>query len=159
MKRMIIVVLMAALVAACGAALAQEATGSWQAEMDALLAHWEALYAEESGWNVEDLPVHENTSLPVEGELTREEALAAAVREVCAMRGIEDLAYFEKLRPFLGFSSERNWVVSLLPTDPLNEPEWAYWVTVDAGTGALVDYRQGEPMEPSDFDLSDEPKG
>ena len=159
MKKLMAVLVTVALAVTCGAAFAQEPTAEWLDELDAMIVRWEELYSQEFGWAPEDPPVNENMSVPLPGELTWDEALVIAVQEVCAMRGSEDLTYFEKHRPFFGFTSERNWVVSLLAVDPLNDPAWAYWVTVDAGTGEMVDFRRAEPMDPSTHDLSDEPKG
>ena len=147
-----------------------------RAQIDALIAEWEVTYCEEWGWNV--LGLEEEWNWEAEGlevdthdpemdnmaplhpdEIPKKEALALALETVCEMRGIDDIGYFNGLRPFFGFVPTRIWIVSLLPLDPFNHPDWAFWIQIDAKTGELYDYRQGEPMGLDDWNLGDEPKG
>ena len=166
-----LVVLAAALGSGMAFAFAEESAAISQERIDALIAEWKAAYAGEIGWEtprlevdapgLEGMPGYERIPPIQPEETSKEEALALAMETICEFRGISDIEYFRRLKP--GFSFDpvyRIWNISLLPLDSRTNPEWSYWVSIEAKTGELYNYQQREPMVANGLnpgDLTPEP--
>lgn len=104
--------------------------------------------------------IKEMEALPPFGSvISHEQAMEIALETILVDLIDLEAAHFEPHKAIARYTETDNWVLSVLPEADQVDTHWIAFLTIDATSGEVLEYRAMPPREiPPEF-LTDEPKG